>query len=86
MKLESENCSFITNGEFEHGFCTYYGACRIKMNDYMYQGAMMTTGLRLYMWTVYWIQSEQYKEEKLASIYINPFCWVVRLVRSLSTL
>lgn len=38
VKLESENCSFFTNGEFEHGFCTYYGACRIKMNDYMYQG------------------------------------------------
>jgi len=38
VKPENENCSFITYGDHEHGVCTYYGACRIKMNDYMYQG------------------------------------------------
>ena len=25
-------------GEYQHGVCTYYGACRIDNSDYMYQG------------------------------------------------
>lgn len=35
---KGENCTFLTYGGFEHGVCTFYGACRIKSNDYMYQG------------------------------------------------
>ena len=33
-----ENCTFLTHGGYEHGVCTFYGACRIKNKDYMYQG------------------------------------------------
>ena len=35
---EDKNCSFITFGNYEHGVCTFYGACRIGKRDYMNQG------------------------------------------------
>ena len=37
-KTEYRNCSFITFGNYEHGVCTFYGACRIGNRDYMNQG------------------------------------------------
>ena len=38
VKTEDRNCSFITFGNYEHGVCTFYGACRIENRDYMNQG------------------------------------------------
>ena len=35
---EERNCTFVTFGIYEKGFCTFYGACRIENKDYMYQG------------------------------------------------
>ena len=38
VKSEDTNCSFVTFGNYEHGVCTFYGACRIGQRDYMNQG------------------------------------------------
>ena len=38
VKTKDRVCSFITFGEYVHGVCTFYGACRIENRDYMSQG------------------------------------------------
>lgn len=35
---EGKSCTITIFGGYNYGLCTYYGACRIKNKDFMYQG------------------------------------------------
>ena len=35
---EGKSCTIKSFGSYKYGLCTYYGACRIKSKDFMYQG------------------------------------------------
>ena len=35
---KGKSCTITTFGGHKYGLCTYYGACRIKNKDFMYQG------------------------------------------------
>ena len=35
---DGKSCTIKIFGDCKYGLCTYYGACRVKNKDYMYQG------------------------------------------------